>query len=270
MSVDLSSVLIERPDPEIAVLRLNRPDSLNALTPEMVRRIHEALAEVGADESCRAVILTGAGRAFCAGMDIKASVERNRGGKTGPVQKMKNQELFAGMAQRIRKLRQPVIAAVNGAAAGAGFALALASDIRFASPTAKFLIGAVRIGLTAGESGMSYHLPRLIGASRAFEIMLTGRPLLADEAERIGLVSRIVPDDKLFGAAMECARMIVANSPYSIKHTKQLMWTNLDAPSMDAALELENHMQILATMNEDFMEATVAFTEKRPPRFTGR
>ncbi|HVR50778.1 MAG TPA: enoyl-CoA hydratase-related protein, partial [Pseudorhodoferax sp.] len=135
---------------------------------------------------------------------------------------------------------------------------------------AAFHVGAVRIGLTAGECGISYHLPRLIGAARAFELMLTGRPLPADEAERVGLVASVVPAEELLPRALALAEQVLRNSPYATRHTKQLMWANLEAPSLQAAIELENRAQVLALMTEDFREAVAAFGEKRPPRFTGR
>ena len=136
--------------------------------------------------------------------------------------------------------------------------------------SASFHIGAVRIGLTSGECGISYHLPRLIGASRAFELMLTGRPLSAEEADKVGLVSCVVDDEHLLSRALEMAAEVLRNCPYSIKHTKRLMWANLEAGSLDAALELENHVQVPGLLTEDFGEASDAFAEKRPPRFTGR
>jgi enoyl-CoA hydratase len=167
-------------------------------------------------------------------------------------------------------VRQPVVAAVPGAAVGAGFGLALAADVRFCAPSTRFLVGAVKIGLSAAECGISYHLPRIVGAGRAFEVMLTGRPITGEEALAIGLVSDMVEPEALLGRALECARMIAKNSPYSVKHTKQAMWANLQAPSLSAALELENHVQVVALMTDDFREAATAFAEKRPPRFTGR
>jgi enoyl-CoA hydratase len=191
-------------------------------------------------------------------------------GPPGVVDYITGQELFAGMVRRLRALDKVVIAAVNGAAVGAGFALTLGADIRVAARSASFHIGAVRIGLTAGECGISYHLPRLVGASRAFELMLTGRPLPADEAERIGLVSALVDDAELMPKALEIAGSVLRNSPYSTRHTKQLMWANLDAPSLDAALEIENRAQVLALMTADFKEASAAFAAKRAPVFTGR
>jgi len=268
-SENYETLLIERPEPGIVVLRLNRPDRLNALVPATVREIHHAFETLAKDETCRVVVLTGAGRGFCAGMDIKASVQRQGDAGYGVVRKMQSQEAFAGMVQRMRAMPQVVIAAVNGPAAGAGFGLALAAEMRIAATSAQFLVASVRIGLTAGECGISYHLPRLIGTARAFEVMLTGRPIESDEAERCGLVSKVVADDELMPSALNLARAVLANSPFSIRQTKQMIWTNLEAPSLDAALAVENRAQILATFTDDFKEATRAFSEKRAPNFTG-
>jgi enoyl-CoA hydratase len=163
-----------------------------------------------------------------------------------------------------------VIAAVNGVAVGAGLGLALAADIRIAARSARFLIGAVKMGLSAGECGISYHLPRLIGAGRAFELMLTGRAVDAEEALRIGLVTELAEEAELAALALRTARSIAANSPFSIKHSKQLMWANLDAAGLEPALELENHVQTVAMLTEDFSEALDAFAAKRPPLFRGR
>jgi enoyl-CoA hydratase len=202
-------------------------------------------------------------------MDIKASVDRQTDAGYGVVRKMQSQEAFAGMVTRMRAMPQVVIAAVNGPAAGAGFGLALAAEMRIAAKSAKFLVASVRIGLTSGECGISYHLPRLIGAARAFEVMLTGRPIDADEAERCGLVSKVVDDADLVPVALQLARTVIGNSPFSIQQSKQMIWTNLEAPSLDAALAVENRAQILATFTDDFKEATRAFAEKRAPKFTG-
>lgn len=263
-------VLVETPLPEIRVIKLNRPAQLNALTRETVRAMNETLDAIANDPQIRVVILTGAGRGFCAGQDLQAAAARNLAGGSGVSEKLYWQEQFSGMVRRMRQLSIPVIAAINGPAAGAGCGLALAADIRLASPSAKFLIASVRIGLSAGETGISYNLPRLIGAARAFEIMLTGRPISAGEAERIGLISRLVDAEALMPAAIEIAQAILANSPFAISQTKQLMWTNLDAAGLNEALAHENRAQILATMTEDYKEATLAFTEKRAPLFTGR
>lgn len=270
---DDQDLLLERRGDGIAVLTLNRPERLNALRRETVQRLRAELDALATDNSVRVLVLTGAGRGFCAGLDLGAPLQAAEGGQPAPrsvASLNEGQELFAGMVLRLRALPQTVIAAVNGVAVGAGFALTLGADLRIAAPAAAFHVGAVRIGLTAGECGISYHLPRLIGAARAFELMLTGRPLPADEAERIGLVASVVPAAELLPQALALAQQVLRNSPYATRHTKQLMWANLEAPSLGAAIELENRAQLLALMTEDFHEAVAAFGEKRPPRFTGR
>lgn len=264
----MGEIAVERSKVGITTVWLDRTDSLNALTIEMVRELRAVLTALGRDTDCRVIILAGRGRSFCAGLDLKAIADTGAG--PGAIGRMALQETFADAIPQFRRLPQPVIAAVQGAAAGVGFALALASDIRLAAPSAKFMIGAVRIGLTAGECGISYHLPRLIGAGRAFEIMLTGRSVDASEALSSGLVSQLAPEAELHQVAFATAERIIENSPYSIKHTKQLMWTNLDAGSLEQALMLENHAQTVAMLTEDFAEATQAFGEKRMPRFMGR
>lgn len=263
------AILIETPSGEVRILRLNRPARLNAFTRESVRKFNQTLDEIARDATVRALIITGAGRGFCSGQDIAAADARNRTAPSGVVERMFWQEQFAGMGARLRAMPQFVVAAVNGPCAGAGLAIALASDVRIAARSARFLIASVRLGLSAGESGMSYFLPRLIGAARAFEIMLTGRPVDAEEAERIGLCARLTEDGAVLDAALAFVGEVLANSPFAITHTKRLMWDNLDQPYR-AAIELENRTQILASMTYDYKEATAAFTDKRTPRFSGR
>ncbi|SEQ48076.1 enoyl-CoA hydratase [Solimonas aquatica] len=262
------SVLLERPASGIALLKLNRPEARNALTLAAVRELRAQLQALEQDRDCRVLLLAGQGRGFCAGLDLKTSVFGAEAARNA-TEAMALQELFAGTVAQLRRLPQPIVAAVQGAAVGAGFGLALAADVRIAAASANFLVGAVKIGLSAGECGISYHLPRLIGAGRAFEIMLSGRAVAAEEALSIGLVSRCVAEDALLDSALQTALAIAANSPYSVKHTKQLMWRNLDAPSLEAALELENHVQTVAMLSGDFKEGAQAFAEKRPPQFKG-
>lgn len=264
----MTCISLERRADGIALLSLNRPDARNALTLAMVRELRGVLDELASDRDCRVIVLAGEGRGFCAGLDLKIAVFGDEAARN-TTEAMALQELFAGTIAQLRRLPQPIVAAVQGAAVGAGFGIALAADIRIAGHSANFIIGAVKIGLSAGECGISYHLPRLIGAGRAFEIMLTGRPIAAEEAMAIGLATRIVDDARLLDAALETAAAITANSPYSVKHTKQLMWANLEAQSLDAALELENHVQTVAMLTGDFREGAKAFAEKRPPRFRG-
>jgi enoyl-CoA hydratase len=257
-------------DAEVRLLRLNRPERLNAFTREMVADFNRTLDALATDDTCRALIITGTGRGFCSGQDVAAADERNRQAPSGLVERLHWQEQFAAMGARLRALPQVVVAAVNGPCVGAGMAIALAADVRIVSHSACFLPGAVRLGLTAGESGISYLLPRLIGASRAFEILLTGRAVDSEEAFKIGLAAQLVDDAALLNAATEWVRGALANSPFAVRHTKRVLWENLDAASFQSAIELENRSQILASMTDDYREATAAFTEKRTARFTGR
>jgi enoyl-CoA hydratase len=256
------------PEPHIAVVTLNRPARLNALDYEMVDALTATLHPSTLGAACRVVVLTGAGRGFCAGLDLAGAQERERGGGRGPVERLEGQERFAGMVHAIRNLRQPVIAAVNGPAAGAGMALALACDIRIMAASARLHVAAVRLGISAGECAISYHLPRHVGSGKAFEILLTGRPIGAAEADHLGLVSEVVPDGDALPSALACAARVAANSPYAVWQTKRLMWANLDA-SFDQAIELENRTQVVGTLTADHAEAVAAFNERRDPHFTG-
>jgi enoyl-CoA hydratase len=257
-----------KPREGISLITLNRPDSLNAMNHELVAAVHDALDEVDGDHSCRVVVLTGAGRAFCAGLDLKGAGPAPGTDGIGRAQAgMLSQQHIASLYTHMRAVRKPIIAAVNGAAAGGGFAFALASDIRVAAESARFNVAFVRIGLSGCDVGVSYLLPRLIGASKAFELMLTGRFVDAAEADRIGLVSRVVPDGEVVDAALEIADQIKANSPFGVWMTKEVMWSNLETGSMQAAIDLENRTQILTTFTEDMPEAMRAFLEKREPNF---
>lgn len=253
----------------VTVLTLDRPQSANALTLPMVAELRAMIARLNADEVVQVVVLAARGKAFCAGLDLK-DVLLGENAPVGPIENMDLQERFSGLMREVAEARFPVVAAIDGAAVGAGMGLALAADIRVAGAGARFLNGAVRIGLSAGECGMSYHLPRLIGAGRAAELMLTGRPLDAVEAHAIGLVTTLTEAGGALDAAIAVARKVTENSPYAVKHTKQVMRANLDAPSLGVAIELENHVQCLALGTEDFREACAAFGEKRKPRFVGR
>ena len=174
------------------------------------------------------------------------------------------------MSQRMARIPQPVICAVNGVAAGAGMAIALGADIRIGTPATRFLVAAVKIGLGGGESGISYWLPRWIGPARAFEVLLTGRPIDAEEALATGLIVRKVEQDMLQQAAIDQAEAIIANAPFAVSQTKRMMRRNLDAGSLDIALDVENPSQIMTSCSEDYAEALAAFAEKRPPVFKGR
>jgi enoyl-CoA hydratase len=261
---------LERPEAGLAILRLTRASRMNAMDVPSMRQLSAALDALAADGDVRVLLLTGEGKGFCAGLDLKSVLDEQGCYGLSATESYELQMVFEGVMRRLREMDAAVIAAVNGVALGAGFGLALCADIRFASSAASFHVGAVKVGLSAGECGISYHLPRLVGSGRAFELMLTGRPVDAQEAERIGLVAAVTEPDALMDRALACARQILAHSPYSTLHTKRVMWNNLDAPSLGAALDLENHVQVLALMTEDFGEAALAFSQKRAPAWRGR
>jgi len=265
------TVVRSEPRPGIALLTLDRPERLNAMSHELVADLHTALDELRDDRSCRVVVITGAGRGFCAGLDLRDGAAVPGTEDQGRAQAgLATQQHIATLVPHLRSLRQPVIAAVNGPAAGGGLALALASDIRVAAASARFNVAFVRIGLSGCDIGVSWLLPRLIGASAAFELLLTGRLIDAEEARRIGLVGRVVPDGEVVDAALGIAEEIAANSPFGVWMTKEVMWSQLEIGSLQAGIDLENRTQLLASTTGDMQEAMLAFLEKRPARFSGR
>jgi enoyl-CoA hydratase len=260
---------IDRERAGVAVITLNRPERLNALSWPMVDEFLAVVDELANDERLRTVILTGAGRGFCAGLDLQDRDDALGGGDDIYLVSVR-QEKIARLALSLRAMPQPVIAAVNGAAAGGGLALALASDLRVAAAEASFHASFIRVGLSGCDAGVSYLLPRLVGLGIASELMLTGRRVDADEAARIGLVNRVVAADDLLGTAHELADEIAANSPFGVWMTKKGLQCNVDAPSLEAAVELENRTQVLATRTADMSEAVAAFKEKRSAVFNWR
>ncbi|HET6774704.1 MAG TPA: enoyl-CoA hydratase-related protein [Acidimicrobiales bacterium] len=267
----MSTIELSSTRPGVTVVTLNRPDRLNAMNHELVQDLHDAFDELHADRSTRVVVLTGAGRGFCSGLDLKGAGQPPGAEGLGRVQAgMAAQQHIATLVPKMRSLRQPVVAAVNGPAAGGGLALALASDVRLAAPEARFNVAFVRIGLSGCDIGVSWLLPRLIGASRAFELLLTGRIVDAAEADRLGLVSRVVDDRPVLDAALDVAGEILANSPTGVWMTKEVMWSQLEVGSLQAGIDLENRTQIMTSMTEDMGEAVRAFLAKRPPDFSGR
>jgi enoyl-CoA hydratase/carnithine racemase len=251
----------------VAVATLNRPDRLNAMTMGMFAELEELALYLGELDEARVLILTGAGRAFCAGYDLADATEL---AGLSPMAMLERQERAVRALSTVRAVRIPVIAAVNGAVAGGGLALALAADIRIASPAARFNAAFVRIGLSAGDLGTSWLLPRLVGPALAAEIAYTGRFVEAAEAERIGLVNTVVPAQDLLAEAVAMATLICSNSPAGVQLSKRALQANMEITSYAAALELENRGQALLTRGEDLPEALAAFRAKRPPVFTGR
>ncbi len=264
----MNPILLDVVEDGIAVLTLNRPERLNAIDDAWIEGMHEALDRLNADRAIRVVVVTGAGRGFCAGADLKREGPVIEDAGAGQVRDgMRGQERLSSIFERMTRLRQPIIAAVNGAAAGGGLALAIAADVRIASSKASFHVANARIGLSAGECGISWIFPRLVGLSRCFELLLTGRPFDAAEAERIGLVSRVTEPEHLMPAALDLARAIAANAAFGVAMTKEVVWANLGTPDLRAAIALENRTQVLCVMTGDVDEAMNAFKQKRPPRF---
>jgi enoyl-CoA hydratase len=261
-------VLVDQPRPEVRVLTLNRPDQLNAMTAELCAALHHELAVAGADRSCRAVVLTGAGRAFCAGLDLHGyGAAPGNDGTDAARDRLGNQEHMSRLVLGLRGVPQPVIAAVNGPAAGLGFALTLGCDIRFAAPEAIFRAAFINVGVSNCDMGTSWLLPRLIGASRSHEMMLTGRRVGAEEALAIGLVAEVVPGPELLDRSLEAATQIASLAPWGVRLTKQGIWSALEIGSEQAAIEFEDRQQIMATFGAAPPEAVGAFLEKRPAEF---
>ncbi len=259
--------LIDRSHDGVVLMTLNRPERLNAITFQMFDEMHHLCDALIKDADARVVIIAGTGRGFCSGLDLDEALTLP---DMSPHEMMLGQQHWAGAFVKFHELPQPVIAAVNGPATGGGLGLALAADIRLASPEALFNAAFVRIGLSAGDVGVSWSLPRVVGLGRAAEIMLTGRFVGADEAVAIGLVNRVVPADELLDASFALADQIAGNSPFGVTLTKRVLNANVDAGSLSQAVELENRGQTLATRGADFREALGAFRAKRPAQFTAR
>jgi 2-(1,2-epoxy-1,2-dihydrophenyl)acetyl-CoA isomerase len=246
----------------IATVTLDRPAALNALTIPMKEALLQAFGTIAADRHIRAVVLTGAGRAFCAGQDLRERQEPD-----APPLDVELHERYIPIVRAMRALDQPIVGAINGVAAGAGASLAFACDIRLAAPEASFILAFGRIGLVP-DSGATWFLPRLVGAAKAAELALTTDPLSAADAERFGLVAKVVPGDALAGEARAMAERLAALAPGALaatKHALDLAWS-LD---LDAAMSNEARLQGLAGASADHAEGMTAFLEKRPPRFTG-
>lgn len=251
------------PRPDIAVLTLNRPEKLNALSYELVESLHAALDGIAANNECRVVVLTGAGRGFCSGLDLTAPSPPDAGGGTEfPRSGMRWQERIADLTARIHRLRQPVIAAVNGPAYGGGFGIALACDIRIASESARFCTQFIKLGLGGCDIGVSYTLPRIVGAGPAFDLILTARVVDADEALRLGIVSRLSGESSVLDDAFAVAETLCSYGKFGLESTKQVLWANLDASSLESALHLENRSQILASTSGEISEASEAFRHR--------
>jgi enoyl-CoA hydratase len=263
-------VLVDRPRPHVALVTLNRPERMNSMAFDVMVPLRDALAALTDDNAVRVVVLTGAGRGFSSGADHKsAGAVPHVQGLTRPTYALRSMEILDEVILAMRRLHQPIIAAVNGAAIGGGLCLALAADIRVAASDAYFRAAGINNGLTASELGLSYLLPRAIGSSRAFEIMLTGRDVDAAEAERIGLVSRQVPAEDLLTTCYEMAERIAGFSQPGTELTKRTLWTGLDAGTLEGHMQAEGLGQLyVRLLTANFEEAVAARAENRAPVFT--
>jgi 2-(1,2-epoxy-1,2-dihydrophenyl)acetyl-CoA isomerase len=246
----------------IATITLDRPEALNALTIPMKTELLAALGAVGRDRSVRAVVLTGAGRAFCAGQDLKERFAPD----AAPLE-VEVRERYNPIITAMRRLDQPIVGAINGVAAGAGASLAFACDIRVAAEGATFVLAFGRIGLVP-DSGATWFLPRLVGPAKAAELALLGESLSAADAERFGLVARVVAPDALAGEARGIAARLAALAPQALAQTKRALQRSWSV-DLETALEEEAYRQGVAGATADHAEGLAAFLEKRPPRFTG-
>ena len=265
----MSFVKIETPRPGVALVTLDRPERMNAMAFDVMVPLREALEELSFDNSVRVVVLTGAGEGFCSGADlVDPGYLPIFDGIGVPGIARRAMKVLEDVISSLRDMHQPVIAAINGPAIGGGFCLAMATDIRLASDTAYFRAAGINNGLTAAELGLSYTLPRAIGASRAFEIMLSGRDVDATEASAIGLVSRTLPGDQLLEACYALAARIIGYSQIGVELTKQMLWAGLEAGSMHSHMNHEGHAQLFVRMTtRNFEEAIKARREKRTPVF---
>ncbi|MBD3195053.1 MAG: enoyl-CoA hydratase/isomerase family protein [Candidatus Lokiarchaeota archaeon] len=283
--MEFETIKFDLRDDGIGILTLNRPDKLNAMSFQMIEDLHSILDHLMTNLNCRVVILKAAGRAFCAGLDLKESMVLQSKRKPDELKekfyfidvpekdiikaKMYGQWRTSRLIVKMRRINQPIIAAIQGAASGAGFAFSLAADIRLAGEKAKFNNAFIKVGFSGADLASSYHLPRLIGMSRAAEILYTGRFVEAEEAERIGLVSKVVEgdDEELFRYALEMANHMINKSPLGLRMTKEAINLSMDSPSLETMIQLENRTQMLCSTSADVMEGVKAFFEKRDPDY---
>ena len=263
---DYETIRIDKEGP-VDWLTLNRPESLNAINVPMVSELRDYFGGLYEDDSVRIVVMRGAGRAFCAGLDIKESQQREDNPWGGG---MGFQGYLAEVYIRMRRCPQPIISLVQGPACGGGFSFVLASDIRIAGESARMNAAFIRLGLSACDMGSSYFLPRLVGTSVASELMLTGRFIHAPRALATGLVSEVVADADLAKAAEPYLKEMLTTSPMGLRLTKEGLNLAIDAPGLEAAMAIENRNQLMCSRTEDVKEGMRAFIEKRDPVYTGR
>jgi enoyl-CoA hydratase len=265
----MSFVKIDKPQPHVSLVTLDRPERMNAMAFDVMIPFREALEAVSRDNDTRVVVITGAGHGFCSGADLEDSgTVPHVEGLTRTTVAQRALEVLEDVIIGIRKMHQPVIGAINGAAIGGGLCLAMACDIRVGSEDAYFRAAGINNGLTSAELGLSYLLPRAIGSSRASEIMLTGRDVDAVEAERIGLLSRVVPGSELLGTCYEMGKRIIGFSRIGVELSKRMLTSSLDAGSLRAHMDHEGNGQLYVRLTtQNFEEAIAARKEGRRPEF---
>jgi enoyl-CoA hydratase len=262
-------VLVDHPRPHVAVVTLHRPDRLNAMSIDLVGELHDALSAIADENDTWVVVLTGSGRAFSSGLDLKdyGIVPNIDGLQVGRIAQ-RAMRWYSRLVPRMRRMPQPVIAAVNGPAYGGGMCLALGADLRFASASAVFNSTGIVNGLTSTELGVSWLLPRLIGVARSNDLLFTGRAVGAEEALAMGLVSRVVADEALLEECLDVAEQMCRYSPYGLAMTKDVVWANLEVGSLEAAIELEDRNQLMLGFTENLPDAIRAFDAGTTPAYT--
>jgi enoyl-CoA hydratase len=264
--MDFSTIKFETPQDGIGLITLNRPDRLNAINLDMLEDLHALFEDLKIREDVRVVIITGAGRGFCSGADLadeRVSKDAASLFSNSATFLMKLQKVYSRLIVEMRQIPQPIISAVNGAAAGGGMCIAMASDVIVASPKAAFTPSFINIGLSGGELGTTYFLPKAVGSARAADILLTGRTVDAAEADKIGLISRLVDEESLMETATEIASSMLEKTPLGLRFTKEALNQNQNAPSLEAAIELENRNQSILCITPEFFKAVENFTKSK-------
>ncbi len=281
--MDFETIEFELDERGIGIVTLNRPERLNALSFQMIKDLHFLLDHLMTNLDCRVVILKANGKAFCAGLDLKESTVLQSKKKppelkekfffmNAPEKDIIKAKIYAQMYTsqiiiKMRKISQPIIALINGAASGAGFALALASDVRIASENARLNNAFIKVGFSGADLGVSYFLPRLIGMSRAAEILYTGRFIDANESKQFGIVSTVCSESELLVEALKIAESFLEKSPLGLRMTKQAINATMDSPSLDTIAQIENITQMLCSTSSDITEGIQAFFDKRKPKY---
>ena len=268
----MAQPLVIEHDDGLDRVTLNRPDSLNALDPSLIDALNDYFGKLQRDRDTRVVLLKGAGKAFCAGLDLKEAMARRAGQQEPPgvTESLDSQRRIADIVMLMRRCPQPIISLIQGAAAGGGFALALASDIRIAAKNARMNCAFIKLGLGGCDIGTSYFLPRLVGVSVASELILTGRFIGAERALAVGLVSEVVEEAQLDAAAEPYIDAMLTASPVGLRLSKECLNMSVDAGSLESAIAMEDRNQVLCSRSEEFNEGIRAFLEKRKPVYIRR